>query len=93
MLERNSDVVGAFECEQSKSSSGVLSGLEELWDSDGDSTKGALCFLEWKKGMIVVEVEQFKNVSQLAFLEAVTAFLSSILLIAYFSCKQFGLLF
>jgi hypothetical protein len=91
MLERNSDVVGAFECEQSKSSSGVLSGLEELWDSDGDSTKGALCFLEWKKGMIMVE--QFENVSQLAFLEAVTAFLSSILLIAYFSCKQFGLLF
>jgi hypothetical protein len=64
-------------------SSGVLSGWSELLDSDGDSTKGALCFLEWKKGMIVVEVEQFKNVSQLAFLEAVTAFLSRIFLIAY----------
>ena len=35
--------------------SGVLSGWSELLDSDGDSTRGALCFLEWKKGMIVVE--------------------------------------
>ena len=46
MLERNSDVVGALKCEQSKSSSGELSSWSELLDSDGASTKGALCFLE-----------------------------------------------
>ena len=52
--------------------------------SDGVvSVKGALCFLVWKKGIIVVE--SLVNVWQFAFFEADAAFLNSIFLIAYLS--------
>ena len=50
------------------------------------------CFLVWKIGIIELLLESLKSI-QFGYFDAVTAFLKSIFVSAYFSCKLLGLLF